>query len=99
MLLVWLLVISAFEPRPAVGQAPPRAPTFKLPEHYVGHWTAAAVRAGDFSYFLRCDGTGEARWNHGKKEKFQNLFYRVLSVVNDEVLLFVKEVETQESMS
>ncbi len=98
MLLVLLLAISAFEPRPAVGQEYPHAPTFKLPEYYVGHWTAAAIRSGDFSYFLRCDGTGEARWNHGKKEKFQDLFYRVLSVADDEVLLFVKEVETQESI-
>lgn len=41
----------------------------KLPEYYVGHWTAATIRAGDFSYFLGCHGTGEARYNFGKKER------------------------------
>jgi hypothetical protein len=71
-----------------------------LPSYYVGHWTSAAIRSGDFSYFLRCDGTGEARWNDGKKEKFQDISYRVLSVSEDnKTLLFVKTVDTHEDCS
>lgn len=69
----------------------------KLPEYYVGHWTAAAIRAGDFSYFLGCHGTGEARYNFGKKEKFQDISYRVLSTDGEKVLLFIRTLDSKSS--
>lgn len=93
-LLTALLVSASVQ----VGDKQP-VQNLKLPDYYVGRWTDASIRAGDFSYFFRCDGTGEERNNRGKKEKSMDIYYRVLSITDDEVLLFVKQVDTQEWLS
>lgn len=91
LILLVLLSLSSF----AEAEENAAGPKLKLPDYYVGHWTKSAIRTGDFSYFLQCDGTGEMIWNWGRKEKSEDLSYRVLSISKDnEALLMVRSIHT-----
>lgn len=74
---------------PSFSWADKAGEKLKLPDYYLGAWRSTAE---NYIYVVKDDGTITGYYSFGKKEKFQDVTYRILDVREDSVILFIGKV-------